>query len=130
MVMLLAMFPGGADLHDSRDPPVSQMDGSTGIVDLRAMQKPGAACEGQKLTSADGARFGGHWTFFSLGRRADRGTCRTRSDCDVACATTGKMIVAWFRCSASKFIAGRPSWRAAIVSSGGRKPLSVRLEER
>jgi hypothetical protein len=51
---MLVMLPRVPDLHDSRDLPVSEMDGPTGIVDQTAMEKPmlddEALCEK-------------HWTF-------------------------------------------------------------------
>ncbi len=89
-MMMLTKFPRVADLHDSRGLPVSEMDGSTGIVDSRAMQrKPGAASAGvgQKLTSADGAPFGEHWTF-SVSTDAQK-------TCERGARSTSKLILSW-----------------------------------
>ena len=50
-MMVPAMLPGAADLHDSRGRPVSEMDGAPDIVEQTAMQKQVSA------------RCGEHWTF-------------------------------------------------------------------
>lgn len=61
---MLAMNPRAADLHDNRGRPALEMNGSTDTVDWTATQRPGAACGGQKVMSADGAAIGAHPTFF------------------------------------------------------------------
>lgn len=55
-MLLPAMLPRTADLHDSRGLPASEMDGSTDIVDW-------AASRGTALTSAAEAPSGWRWSF-------------------------------------------------------------------
>jgi hypothetical protein len=54
-MMVPAMRPTAADLHERRDRPVSEMGGPAGIVDRSVIQK---------LMSADEAPLEEHWTFF------------------------------------------------------------------